>query len=100
MPSTAEAFGLMAIESMACGTPAIVFDGTALPETIGGPECGVIVPQGDAAALTKAIEDCLDNPDKLDRYRQNGLRHVASKHGFEDYAQRHLDLYQVLAKEQ
>lgn len=100
MPSTAEAFGLMAIESMACGTPTIVFDGTALPETIGGPECGVIVPQGDAAALTQAIEDCLDNPDKLDLYRQNGLRHVASKHGFEDYAQRHLDLYQELAKEQ
>lgn len=100
MPSTAEAFGLMAIESMACGATPIVFDGTALPETIGGSECGVIVPQGDAAALTQAIEDCLDNPDKLDQYRRNGLRHVASKHGFEDYAQRHLDLYQELAKEQ
>ena len=99
MPSIAEAFGLMAIESMACGTPAIVFDGTALPETIGGPECGVIVPQGDASALTKAIEDCLDHPEKLDRYRRKGLQHATSKHGFDDYARRYLDLYQELAKE-
>lgn len=99
MPSTAEAFGLMAIESMACGTPAIVFDGTALPETIGGADCGVIVPYGDAAALARSIEDCLDNPERLEAYRRNGMRHVASKHGFEDYANRYWELYQKLAKE-
>ena len=98
MPSIAEAFGLMAIESMACGTPPIVFDGTALPDTIGGSDCGVIVPQGDSNALAQAIGDCLDNPGLLDRYRQNGLRHVAAKHSFEDYARRYLELYQELAK--
>ena len=49
--------------------------------------------------LAEAIGDCLDHPEKLDRYRHNGLRHAASKHGFDDYAQRHLDLYQELAKE-
>lgn len=99
MPSIAEAFGLMAIESMACGTPPIVFDGTALPETIGGPDCGVIVPQGNATALAKAIKECLADPQRLEFYRQNGLRHVALKHSFEDYAKRYLDLYQELAKE-
>ena len=99
MPSIAEAFGLMAIESMACGTPAIIFDGTALPDTIGGPGCGMIVPQGDAAAFAKAIKDCLADPDRLDYYRRNGLQHVALKHNFEDYANRYLRLYQKLARE-
>ena len=99
MPSIAEAFGLMAIESMACGTPAIVFDGTALPDTIGGPRCGRIVPQGDATALAKAIEECLANPDRLDAYRKSGLSHVALKHNFQDYAKRYLSLYQQLSRE-
>ena len=99
MPSTAEAFGLMAIESMACGTPPIVFDGTALPDTIGGPDCGVIVPQGDAAMLAKAITDCLEHPERMDVYRCNGIRHVSSKHSFEEYAHRYLNLYQKIAKE-
>ena len=99
MPSKAEAFGLMAIESMACGTPAIVFDGTALPDTIGGSDCGAIVTQGDVDAYVNAMERCLDNPDQLASYRRNGLQHVTAKHGFDDYARRYLELYQELAKE-
>jgi glycosyltransferase involved in cell wall biosynthesis len=99
MPSIAEAFGLMAIEAMACGATPIVFDETALPDTIGGPDCGVIVPQGNAVALAAAIADCLDHPEKLERFRENGLRHAAEKHGFQDYARRYLDLYLELAKE-
>lgn len=99
MPSIAEAFGLMAIESMACGTPVIVFDGTALPDTIGGRGCGVVVPQGDSAALADAIETCLASPEKLDMYRENGLKHVAAKHTFEGYARRYFELYQKLAME-
>lgn len=100
MPSTAEAFGLMAIEAMACGTTPIVFDGTALPDTIGGPDCGLIVPQGDAGALMQAIEYCFTHPERLEQHRANGLRHVASKHSFEDYARRYQDLYLELAREQ
>lgn len=99
MPSTAESFGLMAVESMACGTPVIVCEGTALPETIGGPDCGVIVPQGDAPAFARAIGDCLNDPERLETYRQNGMRYVAEKHNYEDYMRRYLDLYQNLAKE-
>lgn len=99
MPSRAEAFGLMAVESMACGTPPIVFDGTALPDTIGGPECGGVITQGDISGYVNAMERCLDNPDQLESYRRNGLRHVMAKHGFDDYARRYLELYQELAKE-
>src|SRR5262245_33600162 len=40
MPPTAEAFGTMAIEAMACARPVIVFDGTSLPETTFAPQVG------------------------------------------------------------
>ena len=34
LPSFEEGFGLPALEAMACGTPVIVSDGGALPETV------------------------------------------------------------------
>ncbi len=79
MPSVAEAFGLMAVESMACGTPVIVFEGTALPETINAPEAGIAVPYKDGAALAQAIAQVLGDPDAHRRLRENGLRHVAGE---------------------
>ncbi len=96
MPSIAEAFGLMAVESMACGTPAIVFEGTALPETIDAPRSGIAVPYQDSAALGRAIKDVFDNPDYLAELRENALRHVARKHSFEAYASGYLNLYREL----
>lgn len=98
MPSLAEAFGLMAIESMACGTPAIVFDGTALPETVNAPHCGVAVPMKDSVALNEALAMVLGDPDYRQQLRQNGLKYVQSKHTFERYANSYLKLYNKLTK--
>jgi glycosyltransferase involved in cell wall biosynthesis len=56
MPSPVEAFGMMAIEAMACGKPIIVFDGTSLPDVTHAPDIGVAVPNGDIGALASAIE--------------------------------------------
>lgn len=76
MPSAAEAFGLMAIEAMACGKPVICFEGTSLPEVTFAPEVGVAVPQGDAAALAAAMKAWIDAPDEL-RRRGERARQVA-----------------------
>ncbi len=99
MPSVAEAFGLMAIESMACGTPVIVFEGTALPETIDAPRSGIAVPYKDSTALAEAIAACLSNPAYLAQLRENGLRHVEAKHTFEAYANGYLALYERIARD-
>ena len=55
MPSTAESFGLMAIEAMASSRPVICFEGTALPEVTFAPECGIALSVGDTDALLKSI---------------------------------------------
>lgn len=55
MPSMAEAFGLMAIEAMACARPVLSFDGTSLPGITFAPMAGISVPQGDVSALAHAI---------------------------------------------
>jgi glycosyltransferase involved in cell wall biosynthesis len=98
MPSLAEAFGLMAIESLACGTPVIVFDGTALPETINVPNCGIAVPMKDHVALSQAIDNLLGDPEYRQKLAGNGLKYVKDKHTFEMYADNHLKLYQQLVR--
>lgn len=65
MPSIEEAFGMMAMESMACGTPVVVFSGTALPEVIDQGEGGIIVPALDSHELANAISRLLGSPDLL-----------------------------------
>lgn len=68
MPSTAEAFGLMAIEAMAAGRPVVCFEGTSLPSVTHAPECGVAVPMGDAMALREAVDQlALDEAERLRR---------------------------------
>lgn len=98
MPSTAEAFGLMAVESMACGTPLIVFEGTALPEVIQAPRGGLAVPQGDAKALAQAIDRLFNEPDLAKGLAQNGPRIVSQNYTVELYVNRHLELYQSLLR--
>jgi glycosyltransferase involved in cell wall biosynthesis len=63
MPSTAEAFGVMAIEAMASGKPTIVFEGTSLPEVTFAPRGAIAVPMGDSEALSATLGQLIENPD-------------------------------------
>lgn len=53
-PSYEETMGLVTVEALACGTPAVVYDQTAVPEIIDG-TCGLIIKAGDIDALAGAI---------------------------------------------
>lgn len=54
-PSVEETMGMTTVEALACGTPAVVYDATALPETV-DPSCGIAVPKGDIEALCQAVQ--------------------------------------------
>lgn len=72
-----EQYGRVVPEAMACGCVAIVTNKGALPELVG--DAGVIVPPGNAAALSSAIADLLNEPTKMADLAERGLAraHIA-----------------------
>ncbi|SDB80393.1 Glycosyltransferase involved in cell wall bisynthesis [Raineyella antarctica] len=52
--SEAETFGLVTVEALACGTPAVVMNSTASPELVAD-GCGTVVEPGDIEGLSQAI---------------------------------------------
>ena len=93
MPSIQEAFGLMAVEAMACGVPVIVFEGTSLPGVIKSPRGGLAVPARDSVALAGALKRLLDNDDLRNELGANARQIAEDEYAFPLYVQRHIRLY-------
>ncbi|XWX03014.1 glycosyltransferase [Aggregatilineales bacterium SYSU G02658] len=58
-PNWKEQFGRVLVEAMACGLPVVGSDSGAIPGVIG--DAGLIVPEGDAAALAGALRRLHDD---------------------------------------
>jgi starch synthase len=63
-PSYFEGFGLVLLEAMACGLPAIATDATAGPDVLPR-EAGHIIAAGDNDTLVEALRWCAVNRDQL-----------------------------------
>ncbi len=74
--SAYEGFGLPPLEAMACGTPAVVFDNSSLPEVSGA--AAVVVPDGDTTAMAQAVSRLLADAAEHDRRRTEGLAWAAT----------------------
>lgn len=96
MPSTGEAFGLMAIEAMASGRPLVCFEGTSLPAVTFAPEYGIAVPKNDSEALLAAVERLRKSPDERRARGELGRKLAEEHYRFEDYVERHICLYREI----
>ncbi|GAB3582082.1 D-inositol-3-phosphate glycosyltransferase [Calidifontibacter terrae] len=72
VPSYSESFGLVAIESMACGTPVLAARVGGLPTAVG--DGGVLVDGHDPVLWADAIANLLDDPAQRERLGQNAAR--------------------------
>ena len=70
-PSLYEGFGLPPLEAMACGTPVVVSDTSALPEVVG--DAGLLVEPSDAEGMALAMQRALTDRDLRRTLRKNGL---------------------------
>ncbi|HYI18036.1 MAG TPA: glycosyltransferase family 1 protein [Solirubrobacteraceae bacterium] len=74
LPSHYEGFGLPVLEAMACGTPVVAADATALPETCGG--AAVLVPP-EGGAFAGALTALLADDDRRARLAAAGRARAA-----------------------
>jgi glycosyltransferase involved in cell wall biosynthesis len=74
-PSLYEGFGLPVAEAMACGTPVITSNVTALPETAG--DAALLVDPTDTAAIADAIRAMVSDSALRNKLRERGLMRAA-----------------------
>jgi len=74
--SAYEGYGLPPLEAMACGTPAVVFDNSSLPEVSGG--AAIVVRDGDADAMAASITRLLDDTAEREQRRVAGRAWAAT----------------------
>jgi glycosyltransferase involved in cell wall biosynthesis len=79
----AEPFGIITLEAMACGKPAIVTNRGGLMETVINGETGLILPAGEVNPLLEAMDDLLDRPDEVQRLGDNARRRVVDHYQWE-----------------
>jgi glycosyltransferase involved in cell wall biosynthesis len=70
-PSLYEGFGLPPLEAMACGTPVVVSDRSALPEVVG--DAGILLDPEDIPAWSEGMRRLLQEPELASDLSRRGL---------------------------
>jgi len=85
--STEETFGMTTLEAMACGTPVVVYNATALPE-ICEKGCGLVVPPHDIRGVMGGIESMVSSGKPTEH-----LLNVTSKYEKNNQYVQYIELY-------
>ena len=94
LPSVAEAFGLVLVEAMACGTPVVGYSDGGIPEVIDSPGVGRLFDRLDADALADALLEVIELARKPETAAVCRTR--AEEYSTERCTERYLELYREL----
>ena len=95
LSSDTEGLPIGLLEAWAAGLPVISTAVGGIPAAVGTQETAILVPQGDAVALGKAIDRALEGDDALRAMAERGRRNVLETYSAEQMANQYFELYQV-----
>lgn len=100
MPSLdREGFPRAVIEAMAYAVPPIVSDVGGMPELVEDGVSGLVVPEGDAKALARAIADLYEHPEKRAELGRRAQQRIADVFTCRRTVRETIEMYRELAAE-
>ena len=97
-PSVDEIFGLVAVESLMCGTPVVVCDDSGCGEVVRSARGGLLVPYGDPVALAEALRQLLSDPVMRKRCAGEGKEYARNNFGWQRIAEQTREVYRNVKK--
>jgi len=91
-PTDKASFGITLLEAMACGTPLVVSDIPGFRELVDGGQEAVLVPAGDPAAWSRAVNQLLADPERRAAMGAAG-RAKAERYAWPAVAERIIGVY-------
>jgi glycosyltransferase involved in cell wall biosynthesis len=92
-PLAPEGFGLILIEAMACGCPVIACPVGGMAEVVRDGQTGLLIPQGEASAITAAMTRLIGEPALASRLATAGRRAAEEEFSVSIQASAVADLY-------
>ncbi|MFO7277719.1 MAG: glycosyltransferase family 4 protein [Pseudomonadota bacterium] len=83
-----EPFGLPLVEAMASGLPCIGTRAGAIPDVIGGEECGLLVDRADPAGLAQAMHELVRDPDRAAHMGRRARERAEAHFGWDRVTER------------
>lgn len=96
IPSRAEGLPISLLEAMAGGNAVVATSVGSIPEVIDGAN-GVLVPPGDADALTSAIRGLLEDPNRVEAMARRNRELVADRYSWTARSGELVDLYRTVS---
>ncbi|MHA6259658.1 N-acetyl-alpha-D-glucosaminyl L-malate synthase BshA [Sporosarcina sp. CAU 1771] len=97
--SKKEAFGLVLLEALSCGVPAVATNIGGIPEVIEDGVNGYLVPLGDTDAASERGLQILQNPVLHEEFKQKGLQIAKEKFHSSTIVEQYENLYYEVAGE-
>jgi len=92
LPSESEAFGLVALEAMACGVPVVATAVGGVPELVPHGVAGFLAPLGDVDAMAEGVVELLASPERW-KAASDAARDVAARFSADQVVPRYEALY-------